>query len=103
VRDRHDSGKAGDGIFAFVICEAGRERSAAPHIWIHPGLDEFIVNDWRRAQVLELLESLTVQHGVTREAEQTASLIAKLLRGELETDESSPLDYMVSGIHPYKW
>jgi hypothetical protein len=71
--------------------------------WIHPQLDEFIINDRRRAQVLEMLESLTVQHGVTREADQTASLMAKLLKGELETDESSPTDYMVSGIHPYKW
>jgi hypothetical protein len=26
-----------------------------------------------------------------------------LLRGKITTDASNPLDYMISGEHPYKW
>ncbi|HKO44154.1 MAG TPA: hypothetical protein VJU84_12835 [Pyrinomonadaceae bacterium] len=71
--------------------------------WIHPNLDEFVTNDERREAVLALLKGITSQRDLTPEAEQTARLIEALLRGEVNTDASSPLDYMVDGAHPYKW
>lgn len=71
--------------------------------WINPKLDEFIISDERQESVLALLESIISQPGLTREVEQTARLLEALLHGELTTDASSPLDYMVSGEHPYEW
>jgi hypothetical protein len=57
--------------------------------WIHPKLDEYLINDERRTEVLSL----------TEEAEQTLKLLKALLMGELSTDASSSLDYMVTGKH----
>jgi len=71
--------------------------------WIAPKLDEFLTNDERRETVLVLLGNIISQPSLTREAEQTARLLEALLRDQLNTDASSPLDYMVSGPHPYKW
>ena len=70
--------------------------------WIHPKLDEFLTSVQRRERVLTLLDDITSQHDLPREALETANLMQRLLRGELNTDASSPLDYMVSGTHPYK-
>src|SRR6266850_1474697 len=64
--------------------------------WIHPNLDEFVTSDERRESVLGLLEGITSQAGLTREAKETARLLEALLRGQINTDASSPLDYMVS-------
>jgi len=71
--------------------------------WIHPNLDEFIISEDRRSIVLMLLDGITSQPDLTTEAQETAKLLAALLRGEIKTDASSPLDYMVSGRHPYHW
>jgi|SRR5882672_8733554 len=71
--------------------------------WIHSKLDEFVTTDERREKVLALLADITSQSDVTREAEETTRLLESLLRGQLNTNESSPLDYMVSGTLPYKW
>lgn len=71
--------------------------------WVSPKLDEFLINDERREAVLALLRDINSQPDITREAEQTARLLEALLLGRLNTDASSPLDYMVSGPHPYKW
>lgn len=70
---------------------------------IHPNLDEVVTSDERRELVLALLEGITSQPGLTRESKETARLLEALLRGQINTDASSPLDYMVSGPHPYKW
>lgn len=70
---------------------------------IDPKLDEFVTNDERRETVLALVEGIISQPSITREAEQTARLMDALLRGHLNTDVSSPLDYMVSGPQPFKW
>lgn len=71
--------------------------------WINPRLDEFVTCEERMERVLALLEGIISQLGVTSEVEQTARLLQALLRGQLNTDASSPLDYMVSGSQPYKW
>ena len=71
--------------------------------WIHPSLDEFITSDDRQKTVLTLVDSITSQPDLTTEARDTAKLLAALLRGEIKTDESSPLDYIVRGHHPYYW
>jgi hypothetical protein len=68
--------------------------------WIHPKLDEFITNDERRETVLTLLDDLLSLPDPPREAQQTLKLLEALLRGEITTDASSPLDYMVSGVQP---
>lgn len=70
---------------------------------IDADLDEFVVSDERRNAVLTLLKRVAAQPDLTLEAEQTMRLFELLLRGELQTDDSSPLDYMVSGKQPYKW
>lgn len=79
------------------------QSSGAFSGWIHPKLDEFITSDERREAVLALLKGITSQPDLTPEAEQTARLLEALLRGQINTDASSPLDYMISGPHPYKW
>jgi hypothetical protein len=71
--------------------------------WIHPNLDEFLTNNERRETVLTLLDDITTQSDLSREAQETAKLLESLLRGQMTTDASSPLDYMVTGEHPYKW
>jgi hypothetical protein len=70
--------------------------------WIHPKLDEFLVRDDQREVVLTLLDDITSQPDLSREARETAKLLGSLLRGQMTTDASSPLDYMVDGTHPYK-
>jgi hypothetical protein len=80
-----------------------RSRRGAFSGWIHPKLDEFITSDERREAVLALLKGITSQPDLTPEAEQTARLLEALLWGQINTDASSPLDYMISGPHPYKW
>jgi hypothetical protein len=79
------------------------QASGAFHGWIHPQLDEFVTTDERRETVLALLDDIASETDLTQEAKETSSLLASLLRGRIETDESSPLDYMVSGSQPYEW
>ena len=62
--------------------------------WVHPKLDEFAPTEERRKIILQIVEAADVAD-VTPEARATLKLIASLLRGELNTDASSPLDYMV--------
>lgn len=71
--------------------------------WIHPKLDDFLTDDKRREVVLGMLNEIRMTPGLSREAHETAQLFEALLRGQLHTDESSKLDYMVSGPHPYEW
>jgi hypothetical protein len=71
--------------------------------WIHPKLDEFLTSDDRRDAVLTLLDGTASQPDLSREARETARLLQALLRGQITTNASSPLDYMISGSHPYKW
>jgi len=71
--------------------------------WIHPQLDEFVNSEERLKVILRLIEDTISRPGITREAIQTAELMKSLLLGEITTDASSPLDYMVRGEHPYEW
>jgi hypothetical protein len=79
------------------------QASGAFRGWIHPKLDEFLATDKQRETVLIMLDETISQPDLTREARETAKLLERLLRGQIMTDASSPLDYMVSGAHPYKW
>ena len=71
--------------------------------WIHPKLDEFASTEDRRQIVLQMVDGATHGAKVTPEATATLQLLASLLRGELNTDASSPLEYMISGEFPYEW
>ena len=71
--------------------------------WIHPNLDEYVSSESRRTVVLRLIDELQSRRDVTPEAAETAGLLRRLLLGEITTDAASPLDYIVSGEHPYEW
>lgn len=71
--------------------------------WIHPNLDEYLTSDEHCQIFLKVLGTIQSREDITREVKETSELLRKLLAGNLETDESSPLDYMVTGIHPYQW
>jgi hypothetical protein len=79
------------------------QASGAFSGWIHPKLDKYVVSEDRRKVVLALVEGVVEEPGLTREAEETAKLLKGLLLGDITTDASSPLGYMVSGEHPYEW
>jgi hypothetical protein len=70
---------------------------------IDPKLDDFLSSEDRRMAVIALVEDMMSRSGLPREAQETLGLLRQLLRGELNTDESSPLDYLVDGAHPYNW
>ena len=81
-----------------------REQSSAGLIgWIHPQFDEYAADEDRRLTVLGLVTQIAQRPGATPELGQTCELAQRLLRGELATDASSPLDYMVRGKAPYPW
>jgi hypothetical protein len=65
--------------------------------WIHPNLDEFLTTGERRHHFLRIIESALGRIDLTPEAKATLEMIASLVRGEIRTDASSPLDYVVSG------
>lgn len=71
--------------------------------WIHPDLDEYITSEEKRSVILALIEQVVSSPSVTQEVLETAQLMRRLLLGAITTTESSPLDYMVSGKHPYEW
>jgi hypothetical protein len=70
--------------------------------WMRPRFDEFASNEERRAALITLVESV-VGSASRRELRATAEFVRELLDGRMKTDASSPLDYMVSGEHPYEW
>ena len=71
--------------------------------WIHPNLDEYLSNDDRRNLILKLIDDVHSRSDLTPEAAETVEFLRRLVLGEITTDEASPLDYMVSGEHPYEW
>jgi hypothetical protein len=70
--------------------------------WMSPRLDEVASNEERRAALLILVETV-VGSARRPELRTTAEFVRELLGGRMKTDASSPLDYMVSGEHPYEW
>jgi len=70
---------------------------------IHPNLNEYLTSEDRRNVILGLIEEVRFRADVTTEVAATVEFLQRLIRGELMTDAASPLDYMVSGDHPYEW
>jgi hypothetical protein len=50
----------------------------------------------------QLIDAVQRRPDLTHELAETLTLLMALLKGELTTDVSSPLDYMVSGDFPYR-
>ena len=71
--------------------------------YIHPNLDEYLTSEGRRNVILRLIEEVRSKADVTPEVLATAEFLRRLILGEITTDAASPLDYMVSGEHPYEW
>ena len=63
--------------------------------WVHPDLDEYVTSEERLETVIALIKVVTAKRDVPQEVKETGWLMESLLRGEITTDESSPLDYMV--------
>ena len=79
------------------------QSSGAFSAWIHPNLDEYVSSEDRRNVILRLIDDVRSCRDVTPEAAETAEFLRRLILGEITTDAASPLDYMVSGEHPYEW
>jgi hypothetical protein len=70
--------------------------------WIHPELDEILYAEERRLAFVAVVQAISLRTDLTPEAQATLRLLERLVQGEITTDASSPLDYMVSGNHPYR-
>jgi hypothetical protein len=68
--------------------------------WVHPDFDEFLPTDDRRNEILRAVGRIRADPGASRFLRETCDLVERLLRGELTTDASSPLDYMVGRNPP---
>jgi hypothetical protein len=71
--------------------------------YIHPQLDDFITTDERCNELIRMLDEIASRPDLRREARETIRLIKSLLLGEMTTDASSSLEYMVTGQFPYDW
>ena len=63
--------------------------------WVHPCFDEHLSTEDRRASIVRLIDIVRTRPDATDYLRQTCDLAERLLNGELATDASSPLDYMV--------
>ncbi len=82
-------------------CSHWRAQSSGSFAgWIHPMLDEYVTSDERRSILGSILETAISGSGVTTEVKKTAELLRLLIEEQLETDQTSPLDYMVQGPKP---
>ncbi len=64
--------------------------------WVHANLDEFLTDAERESLITSISEKVRDRFPLNRPLNQTGDLFVRLLKGELNTDASSPLDYMVS-------
>jgi hypothetical protein len=64
--------------------------------WVHAKLDEFLTGEERVSLIISISERVKDRFPPDHPLNQTGELFVRLLRGELTTDASSPLDYMVS-------
>lgn len=71
--------------------------------FMHPQLDNFLTTDERRDELIRMLDEITSEPDLRREARETIRLLKSLLLGEITTDASSSLEYMVTGQFPYDW
>jgi len=67
---------------------------------IHLKLDDFLVSEERRRKLRQIAQSVTEQHAPDDPIHQTGILLLRLLDGQLKTDSSSPLGYMVGRNKP---
>jgi len=87
------------------LCSAQQHWKGQVSIWggvISPGLDELLTTDERKQAFIQIASSILTRNDLTSEARETLKLFVSLVKGEVETDASSPLEYMVSGEHPYR-
>ena len=97
-------GPSPDDSWLNEVRDHWREQSSGVFsAWIHPDLDEYITSEERRSVILALIEHIVSTPDVTQEVLETAQFMRRLLLGDITTTESSPLDYMVTGKHPYEW
>lgn len=77
---------------------AHRELHAAAHFGgcIHLKLDDFLPAEERRLVLRGLILKLIERKHAEDQVGGTGVLLRRLLDGELKTDASSPLDYMVA-------
>lgn len=64
--------------------------------WVHAKLDEFLTGEERVSLIISISERVKDKFPPEHPLRQTGELFVRLLKGELTTDASSPLDYMVS-------
>lgn len=85
-------------------CDHWRRQSSGDFGgWIHPDLDDYVTTKERRLSMVNHVQLLSRRIDLTREVRETMTMLIALLNEEIQTDESSPLDYMVTGPQPYKW
>lgn len=70
--------------------------------WVSPGFSGILNSEDRIHTFFRLVHAVEQRPDLTPELAGTLRLLVALLKGELATDESSPLDYMVSGAMPYR-
>jgi hypothetical protein len=70
--------------------------------WVHPNFDELLATEDRLKLFFQLTDTALLRNALPQEARATLHLLIALTRGELSTDASSPLNYMVSGEFPYR-
>ncbi len=63
--------------------------------WIHANLNEFLVDTKRVSLIISVSERVKNNFPPNHFLNKTGGLFVRLLKGELLTDASSPLDYMV--------
>jgi hypothetical protein len=64
--------------------------------WVHLKLDEFLVSEARKQEVVAAVQTVIARHCSPDDPiRHTGILLCKLLNGELHTTASDPLDYMV--------
>ena|ERR1051325_340005 len=70
--------------------------------WVHAGLDEFLTDEERVSLIISISEKVKNRFPREHHLNRTGNLFVRLLEGELRTDASSPLDYMITeqGIGP---
>ena len=68
--------------------------------WIHLKLDDFLVSEERRKSLRNIVRSVAGRHAAEDPIHQTGVFVVRLLDGELATDATSPLDYMVGRRPP---
>jgi hypothetical protein len=64
--------------------------------WVHANLDELLTDAERVSLTTSISESVRDKFPPDHPLNRTGELFVRLLKGELTTDASSPLDYMVS-------